>query len=75
MATFAELVDTLDLLSSDEIQELKRLVEQKWVNIRRKEILEAVKKSRQESDEGTTIVLSSPEEIKGYFSKMMSDED
>lgn len=75
MTTFAELVDTLDQLTSDEMLELKRIVEKKWVDIRRKEILEAVEQGRKESEEGKTIVLSSPEEIKGYFSKMMSNED
>lgn len=75
MATFAELVDTLDHLSADEMFELKRLVEKKWVEVRRKEISDSFKDARKESDEGKTIVLSSPEEIKGYFSKMMSNED
>ena len=75
MATFAELVDTLDHLSAGEMLELKHIIEKKWTEIRRKEIAESIRDARKESEEGKTILLSSPEEIKGYFSKMMNNED
>jgi len=75
MITFAEMVDKLDDLNSGEILELKQLIERKWVEIRSNEIAEHVGEARKESAKGETIVLSTPDEIKGYFSIMMSNED
>jgi ribosomal protein L7/L12 len=73
--TFNDLLDNIKQLSKAELEELKHVVEQKWVEIRRAEILEAAAAAKQESKDGKTIVLSSPEEIKGYFEKMMVNED
>lgn len=75
MVTFSELVDTLDHLSNEEMLELKRILDERWVSIRQEEILAEVAKARKESLEGKTVVLSSQEDIKEYFSKMMSNED
>jgi hypothetical protein len=65
----------VDDLSKDEIEELKKVVQLKWLEIRRKEISDAVIEARKEHEEGRTIVLSSPEEIKNYFMKMVENED
>lgn len=75
MVTFAELVNSLDNLTSDEMVALKKLVKKKWIDIRQQEILDIAEKARRESANGETIVLSTPEEIKSYFSKMMINED
>jgi len=71
MVTFAELVETVDHLSEDEIDELHAILRKK----KEEEIFKAVEEARKESEEGKTIVLSSPEEIKDFFQKMMNDED
>jgi DNA repair protein RadC len=73
--SFNELLANVEQLSKAELAELKQLVEQKWVDIRRAEIVEAAETARKESKEGKTIVLSTPDEIKGYFEKMMVNED
>lgn len=75
MTTFAELVDKVDELSKDQLEELKRVVQLRWIEIRRQEILEAAEEARREHAEGKTVVLSTPEEIKSYFMKMIGDED
>lgn len=75
MTTFAEMAEKVDALSKDELEELKRMIEMRWIEMRRQEILEAVEEARKEHAEGKTVVLSSPEEIKNYFMKMISDED
>ncbi len=75
MVTFAEIVDKVDNLSKDEIEELREVVQLKWLEIRRKEIAEAVVAGRKEHEEGKTVVLSSPEEIKNYFLKIVENED
>lgn len=75
MTTFAELVEKVDDLSKDELEELKRIIQMRWIEIRRQEILEAVEEARREHAEGKAVILSSPEEIKSYFMKMIGDED
>lgn len=71
MVTFAEVVETIEHLSEDEIDELREILRKK----KEQELIEAVEEARKESEEGKTIVLSSPEEIKAFFGKMMKDED
>lgn len=71
MVTFAELVETVEHLSEDEIDELREILRKK----KEQELIEAVQEARKESAEGKTIVLSSPEEIKAFFEKMMKDAD
>jgi hypothetical protein len=75
MMTFAEIAEKVDHLSKDELEELKRVVEMRWIELRRQEILEAAEEARKEHAEGKTVVLSSPQEIKNYFMKMIHDED
>jgi len=75
MVTFAELTEKVEALSKDELEELKRVVELRWIELRRQEIFEAAEEARREHVEGKTVVLSSPEEIKDYFMKMINDED
>ena len=75
MVTFSELVDTLDQLTTGEMLELKRILDERWLSIRQEEILAEVAIVRKESIEGKTLILSSQEDIKKYFSKMMSNED
>ena len=71
MITFAELIETVEHLSEDEIDELREILRKK----KEQEILEAVEEARKESEEGKTTVLSTPEEIKSFFGKMIKDED
>ena len=71
MITFAQLVESVEHLSVDEMDEL-------WAILRRKKEEDILKKSeeaRKESEEGKTVVLSSPEEIKLFFEQLMKDED
>ena len=75
MTTFAEIAEKVDELSKDELEELKRMIEMRWIEMRRQEIYEAAEEARKEHAEGKTIVLSSPEEIKNYFMKMINNED
>lgn len=75
MLTLAELTEKVEALSKDELEELKRVVELRWIELRRQEIFEAAEEARKEHAEGKTVVLSSPEEIKDYFLKMINDED
>ena len=75
MLTFAELTEQVHALSKDELEELKRFVELRWIELRRQEIVEAAEEARKEHAEGRTVVLSSPGEIKSYFMKMINDED
>ncbi len=69
MVTYSELVDTLDQLTTGEMLELKRILDERWVSIRQDEILAEVATARKESKEGKTLILSSQEEIRKYFSK------
>ena len=75
MYTLAELTEKVEKLSKEELEELKRIVELRWIELRRQEIFEAAEEARKEHAEGKTVVLSSPEEIKDYFMKMINNED
>ena len=75
MPTFAELVENVENLSKEELETMKKIVERKWTDIRRQEIIDAVEESRKESEEGKTLVLSTPEEIKSYFEKLIADDN
>ena len=75
MITFADIAAKVEELSKDELEELKRVVELRWIELRRQEIVQAAEEARKEHAEGKTIVLSSPEEIKDYFKKMIANED
>lgn len=69
MVTFAELVETVEHLSEDEIDELQEILRRK----KEEEIFKAVEEVRQESKEGKTISFSSPEEIEVYFKRLIKD--
>ena len=69
MITFAELVEKVEHLSEDEIDELREILRRK----REREILEASNNALKEYEEGKTISLKSPEEIKSFFNEMMND--
>jgi hypothetical protein len=71
MITFAELVEKVEHLSEDEMDELREILRRK----REEEVFEAVQEARKESSEGKTLVLSSPEEVKSYFEKLINNED
>jgi hypothetical protein len=75
MITFADIAEKVEYLSKDELEELKRVVEMRWIELRRQEIFEAAEEGRREHAEGKTVILSSPQEIKNYFMKMIQDED
>jgi len=75
MVTFAELVETVEHLSKEETQEIKKIIERKWLAIRQQELVKSVEEARKESKEGKTLIMSSPEEIKSYFEKIMRDAD
>jgi hypothetical protein len=75
METFLEITEKIHALSKDELQELKRTVELRWLELKRQEIFEAAEEARKEHAEGKTVVLSSPEEIKNYFIQTIHDED
>lgn len=71
MITFAELVEKVEQLSEDEMDELNVILQRK----KEQELIKLVEDARKESREGKTLVLSSPEEIKLYFEKIMNNED
>jgi hypothetical protein len=71
MITFAELVEKVEHLSEDEMDELREIIRRK----REREILEASNGALKEYEEGKTISLKSPEEIKSFFNEMMNDNN
>ena len=75
MPTFAELVDNVVLLSKEEMEEMRRILNRKLISLKEQEILNAVEEAKREQEEGKTIVLSTPEEIKTYFEKMLENAD
>jgi len=75
MPTFAELVDNVVLLSKEEMEEMRRILNRKLISLKEQEILNAIEEAKREQEEGKTIVLSTPEEIKTYFEKMLENAD
>lgn len=71
MITFAELVEKVEHLSEDEMDELREILRRK----KEKEILKASKEALKEYEEGKTVSLKSPEEIKRFFNEMMNDNN
>ena len=69
MVSFAEIVETVDHLSEDEIDELRAILRKK----KEQEILEASEEALKEYKEGKTISLKSPEDIKNFFNEMMNN--
>lgn len=75
MPTFAELVDTVYNLSKEEMEEMRRILDKKLISLKEQEILDAIEEAKRDKEEGKTIVLSTPEEIKGYFEKILENGD
>ena len=73
MPTFAELVDSVDQLSKEEMEEMRRILKAKLIEKRRQEILEASEEALQDRKEGKTITLKTPEEIKKYFTNILDE--
>jgi hypothetical protein len=71
MITFAELVEKVEHLSEDEMDELREILRKK----NERELLEASKEALKEYEEGKTISLKSPEEIKKFFNEMLNDNN
>ena len=69
MITFAEIVDRVDDLSSEEIDELREILRQK----KQQELMKLVEDARKESAEGKTISFSSTAELTSYFEKLKDD--
>ncbi len=75
MSKLSELVSTIETLSIEEMEDVKKVVEKKWLGLREQKIMKDVEDARKESKEGNTLILSSPEEIKTYLNKMILNED
>ena len=71
MVTFAELVETVEHLSEDEIDELRQILRKK----KEQEILEASKAALKEYEKGKAISLKTPEEIKNFFNNLRNEND
>lgn len=71
MITFAEIVETIDHLSEDEIDELRLILRKK----KEQEILKASNEALKEYEEGKTISLSSPEQITEFFNNLNKDDN
>jgi hypothetical protein len=69
--SFDELVKQVDTLSSDELYELRKILNEK----RELEILADSEQAMKEYREGKTISLQSEEEIREYFHKLMNEND
>lgn len=75
MPTFADLVDSVDNLSKEEVEEMRRILDRKLIELKEQEILEALEEAKRDRIEGKTITLSSPEEIKDWFNKILENGD
>ncbi len=75
MYTFEEIIEKVESFNKEELQKIKNVIEERWTLIKHQELVEAIEEARNERNEGKTIILSSPEEIKTWFSKMIDDED
>lgn len=75
MDTFEEIIEKVESFNKEELQKIKNVIEERWTLIKHQELVEAIEEARNERNEGKTIILSSPEEIKNWFSKMIEDED
>ncbi len=64
MPTFPDLVEEVVLLSKEEMEELRGILNKKLVERRRQEILTASEEAMKEYEEGKSISLKTPQEIK-----------
>ncbi len=75
MPTFSDLVDEVVLLTKEEMEEMRRILNRRLISLREQEILDAIEEAKRDQEEGKTITLSTPEEIKNYFEKMLENAD
>lgn len=75
MPTFAELVDNVVHLSIEEMEEMKGILNRKLAEKKRQELYEASEEAMKEYKEGKSITLSTPEEIRKYFTDIMNEKD
>ncbi len=75
MPTFAELVENVDQLSMNEMREMREILDKRLVEKRRQEILDASEQAMKDYEEGKTISLNSPEEMKKFFNDLLNDND
>lgn len=71
MITFEELKEKVEQLSEDEMDDLREILRKK----KEKEILEASREALKEYEEGKTVALKSPEEIKAFFDEVLNDNN
>ncbi len=74
MPTFSDLVDEVVLLSKEEMEELRGILNKKLVERRRQEILTASEEAMKEYEEGKSISLKTPHEIKKYFTEIFNED-
>jgi uncharacterized protein (DUF488 family) len=74
MPTFSDLVDEVVLLSKEEMEELREILNKKIVERRRQEILIASEEAMKEYEEGKSISLKTPQEIKKYFTEIFNED-
>jgi hypothetical protein len=74
MPTFSDLVDEVVLLSKEEMEELRGILNKKLVERRRQEILTASEEAMKEYEEGKSISLKTPQEIKKYFTEIFNED-
>ncbi len=75
MPTFEELVDNVVHLSTEEMEEMRRILNKKLVEKRRQDLYEASEKALKEYKEGKAVSLSTPEEIRKYFTDILNEKD
>ena len=73
MVSFAEIVKTVDHLSEEEIAQLREILRKKAIEKKEQEILRASEEAMREYEEGKTISVQSPEELKNFFNKLMNE--
>ncbi len=74
MPTFSGLVEEVVLLSKEEMEELRGILNKKLVERRRQEILTASEEAMKEYEEGKLISLKTPQEIKKYFTEIFNED-
>ncbi|MBA2760998.1 MAG: hypothetical protein H0U39_03380 [Segetibacter sp.] len=74
MPTFSGLVEEVVLLSKEEMEELRGILNKKLVERRRQEILTASEEAMKEYEEGKSISLKTPQEIKKYFTEIFNED-
>jgi hypothetical protein len=75
MSKLEEIINSFEALSVEELEQVKTIAEKEWLRKRQDQIIALVEEARKESAEGKTLVLSSPEEIKSFFEKLLANEN